>query len=280
MRPLLERWDEVQPRLVEAKRLLLLADFDGTLAPLVRDPEKARLSASRLRLLEVLRRRPAVALGIISGRALTDLKKRVPLDGIYYAGNHGLEIQGPDLWFRHPLAEAARPDLERIAEELKLRLWDIPGIFLEDKEFGLSFHLRRVPKALRPKAEALFALVVEPFLKAGNVQVEGGKLIREVRPPIAWDKGDALALLRKVIVGGGSEPLVIYLGDDSSDEAAFRQLSDEDLPILVGEPRTPTSARYFLRNVREVDEYFRKLLSLRSRQRLKPRRKSPHTPLS
>ncbi|MFN3476614.1 MAG: trehalose-phosphatase [Candidatus Methylomirabilales bacterium] len=268
MRPLLERWEEVEPHLREAQRLLLLTDFDGTLAPMVRDPEKARLPPSRLRLLDTLRQKPGVALGIISGRTLADLKKRVPLEGVYYAGNHGLEIEGPDLKFRHPEAEAARPDLERIREELTLRLWDIPGVFLEDKGFGLSFHLRRVPKTLRPKAEALFDEVIEPFLKAGRVRVNGGKLIWEVRPPVAWDKGDALAVIRDAVKKEGGEPLVIYLGDDSSDEAAFRKLSDEDLPIFVGEPRAPTfrfaqgsaSARYFLRNLKEVDESFRRLL--------------------
>lgn len=260
MRPLLERWEEVEPHLRKAQRLLLLMDFDGTLAPIVRDPGKARLPASRLQLLDALRQKPGVALGIISGRALADLEKKVPLDGIYYAGNHGLEIKGPDLAFRHPQAEAARPDLEQIAEELELKLWNLPGVFLEDKGFGLSFHLRRIPKAFRSKAEALFDEVVEPFLKAGTVRVEGGKLIREVRPPIVWDKGNALAVVRDAVKKEGVEPLVIFLGDDSSDEAAFRRLSDEDLSIFVGEPRGRASARYFLRNLREVDEWLKRLL--------------------
>src|SRR5437764_1353576 len=97
--PFFPAMEQVGDRIVEAPRLLLALEYDGTLTPLIDDPVRASLSSPMRQLLWSLAGREDVAVAILSGRKQTDLHERVGISGIIYAGNHGLEIAGPEFTF-------------------------------------------------------------------------------------------------------------------------------------------------------------------------------------
>jgi trehalose-phosphatase len=246
-------------QLVRAKRILLLLDYDGTLTPIAATPEKAVLDGSMRRLLMALAKQERFSIGIISGRKLSEVRDMVKVPGIYYAGNHGLEISGPDLDYLNPEGSAARPYLTRIYQALDDRLGGIDGLILEDKGLSLSLHYRLVEASQFPLISQVFDQVCEPYVAQGRIKVTRGKKVLEIRPPVNWNKGRAVMTLRG-LKGGPSGLLTIYVGDDQTDEDAFSVLSTgPDISVLVGNADQDSQAKYFLNDVGEVRRFLLKL---------------------
>src|SRR5258708_39643136 len=122
---------EVLGRLGGPKASLCL-DFDGTLAAITPEPSEARLDESVRQALLAIQGTDRITVGIISGRAIDDLQHRVGIEGLVYAGNHGLEILGAGLRFVEPEALATRHELREVVRQLVASLWQIPGIRVED----------------------------------------------------------------------------------------------------------------------------------------------------
>lgn len=236
--------------------LVLLLDFDGTLAPIVDRPELAAMPDETRRALERLRARPGVEVAIVSGRGLADARERAAIPGIAYAGNHGMEIHGPGIDRVHPEAAAARPLLERAAAELSAAIAPIPGAFVEDKELTLSVHFRLAPRDRLDELNALIHRVVDPI---PGVHVTHGKQVTEVRPDVDWNKGKAVLFLLQQMNPPPGAP-VLYLGDDRTDEDAFRALrewSGSGEGILVSDhPTDDTAATSYVREPAEVAQVF------------------------
>ena len=178
-----------------------------------------------------------------------------------FAGNHGLEIAGPELphfvhedltHYRH-WAEDLAKDLERCA---------VDGAWIESKGPTLTYHYRSVPENRR---SALIDDVRATINEAGY-QARGAHCAVEARPPIGWDKGRAvLHVLRSCYGPSWSEDVrVIYIGDDQTDEDAFRFLSGLALTFRVGSADTPTAAT---RRLSDVDAVRALLSWLGSRER-------------
>jgi len=262
---LFEVWEGVAPRLASAPFLLTLFDFDGTLAPIVERPEEASLPIPVRRRLAELALCPSLQIGVVSGRSLEDVKGRVGLEGIFYAGNHGLEMEGPGFHFVHPLAVASRP----LLEEAKRRLVEVAahfsGALVEDKGLTLAFHLRPLPEDLQVRAKARAEEALAPFFTSGRLWRTEGKLVLEARPPVAWDKGRAVHFLAERIRARGVEPLVLYAGDDETDEAAFAAVGEKGIGIHVGGPREGGKASFFLKRSEEMVHFLERLLTLRRR---------------
>jgi trehalose-phosphatase len=146
MQYLFDVWDKVAHRLKSAEHILILSDYDGTLTPIVDKPELAALPQETRKLLRKLAKHRHYTVGIISGRALVDLKNKVDLDGIIYAGNHGLEIEGFGSSFLEPIADEMRPFLKMLNQALSATLRGIKGVFVEDKGLTLSVHYRMVDR--------------------------------------------------------------------------------------------------------------------------------------
>jgi trehalose 6-phosphate phosphatase len=219
-----------------------MLDFDGTLAPIVSRPEIAELPTEARQALDQLRSRGDVHLAIVSGRALADLRERVGIDGITYAGNHGLEIVGPRVSRLHPEAAAARPHLERAAEELEPLLAEFPGAWLEDKGLTLSLHYRALAEEQVPR---LTAAVLERVSRVRGLRLTHGKKVLEVRPKVDWHKGRAVLYLLEELRPPTGTP-ALYFGDDTTDEDAFVALRDLGGAgaegILIADPPVLTSA--------------------------------------
>ena len=220
----------LQPWLASRPTVALFFDYDGTLTPLRDRPEDARLPEATRQALETAARTPNLDTVIVSGRALADVKRLVGVAGLTYVGNHGFEIEGPGIAFRHPEISRYASAVEGATHELEQL--GIPGAQVENKGATLSFHFRLVPEARRKAAirrarTAIQRRGLQPLL--GHQVVEG-------RPPVPWDKGHAVlyVLVQRHGADWPAHVRALYVGDDATDEDAFRSLHGMGRSICVG----------------------------------------------
>jgi trehalose 6-phosphate phosphatase len=265
MQHLFQSWQTFSDDVRAAHHLLLLSDYDGTLTPIVRRPEEAILSPEVREKLYALAQKPTSSVGIISGRSMSELESMVAVEGIYYAGNHGLEIEGPGLKFISQPAEEAKATIEDLAGQLSAALDRIAGVIVEDKGLSLSVHYRLVKQSEENLVAGTFNRITSPLLNEGKIRITSGKKVMEVRPPIDWHKGKAVeAITREIKSLLKLEPvLTIYLGDDTTDEDAFKVVHrPEGWSIFVGKENPSSSADYFLNSTTEVEEFLSRLIEL------------------
>jgi trehalose 6-phosphate phosphatase len=234
-------------------------DFDGTLSEIVKDPDTAQLADGATEALTALSARCPVA--ILSGRDLADVRERIGLPGLWYAGSHGFELTGPD-GKHHQNAEAAAAIsvLADAAAELAGQLGDIPGVVVEHKRFGVAVHYRN---AARDRVGEVAAAVRSAGQRSA-LRVTTGREVIELRPDVDWDKGKTLRWVLDYIRDneGGGPLLPIYLGDDITDEDAFDAVADDGIAILVrhsDDGDRATAARYALDDPDRVREFTERL---------------------
>ncbi len=242
-------------RHVETSQGLLLGlDFDGTLAPIESDPDAPTIDPAMAPALGHLAAQPAVDVAIVSGRQVDDLVDRVGKSGLTYAGNHGLELSRNGRTVVHPTAERQRPAIRRACERVADRIATVPGWEIEDKGVTATVHYRRVPADRIPEvASAVEAAAGE---STTPLTVTEGKEILEIRPAIDWDKGRLLDLLAGEAPPGWT---TVYVGDDTTDEDAFRVVEPEGLGVRVGDPEEDTEASAVLPRRRQVHSILRVL---------------------
>jgi trehalose 6-phosphate phosphatase len=228
----------LRPRLDRSRRLHVCLDFDGTLAPITDAPGDARMLASARRPLERLCRAPAVEVSVVSGRALSDVADRVDLPGACYAGNHGFEIRVDGETERHPEAKARRPALEAAVAELRTRLATVPGARVEDKGATATVHYRETPDDDVGTVRAAVESAAESAAPDG-LRVTEGKQVLELRPAVDCDKGVAVDRLAADDPG----TLLMYVGDDRTDEAAFERVAPDGVGVLIGDREDTAATR-------------------------------------
>jgi trehalose-phosphatase len=235
------------------RSLAIFLDYDGTLTPIVSHPEKAFLSDSTRQTLRALATQAPVA--ILSGRALEDVRKRVAIDGIVYAGSHGFDIAGPRRLRRQEAIEFL-PALDAAEKELREKLAGIAGALIERKRFSIAAHYRKVNENDLPKLERAVSEVVAQHRELRRME---GKKVYELLPYTDWDKGKAVLWLleRLGLERAGMRP--IYIGDDRTDEDAFRALQQRGVGIVVSEEPRATAANYSLKDPTEVERFLREL---------------------
>ncbi len=257
-------WEELGARLQKAP-LFLFMDYDGTLAPIAETPAKAKILPENKKILEELSNLPGVRLAIISGRELEDIKSRIGLKNIIYSANHGLEIDGPKIKFKSPVKPDFRKIIKSIHDSLKNKLAEIEGALIEDKGLSLSLHYRLVKEAEVPKVKALFhELVIIPLLK-NKIKITRGKKALEIRPQVEWDKGKVVLwlLARQQFAQGDKEVLPVYIGDDVTDEDAFKVLRNKGITIAIGKT-SGSYAQFYLNDAAEVGEFLRRIEACRN----------------
>jgi trehalose 6-phosphate phosphatase len=236
--------------------LVVLADFDGTLAEFHANPAAPMLTDVRREWLRDIAAQPDTFVGIVSGRRVADLKRRAPLPPhAYYAGLHGMEIESNGRRWQHPDLERARASVQELLPRLEMVVDSFPGALLEDKAVSLAVHVRAVGYNQRAEALALADTCAEPWIAAGNLRRLEGALVVEYLPNVACHKGDAVTwIARDVATDAGRTPSVVFLGDDLTDEDAFRAV-DKGLGVLVGS--RPTAATHQLDGIADVDTLLR-----------------------
>ncbi len=262
MKYLLSEWRKLRGRFAKGNFLIFL-DYDGTLAPIAKTPERAVLSPKAREILEKLVSSSRCKVAIVSGRSLADIKRRVGVKGILYVGNHGLEIEGPRIKHKIFTDPKYLSILAGIRDKLAGELSGINGVIVEDKGLTLALHYRMVRDDLRLKVQTAFhESTILPAVK-NQIKKRSGKMVLEIHPPINWDKGKAVLwlLARWKYLFSGRGVLPVYLGDDLTDEDAFRALKNKGITGRVGKAGS-SAAGYYLRDHREVLKFLEGVVDL------------------
>lgn len=234
--------------LADGGAILMIADYDGTLSPLVHEPSQAWLEAGVRDHLRSLATCPRVRLTIISGRDLVDLRARVGVPDAIYAGCHGLEVDGPDMSFSHPEAEAQQDSLRMIGLALNQRMPSVEGMRVEAKRLGLAIHYRDVPAERMREVEDELARVIQ---KSGHrLKIFHGSKVIEILPQVGWNKGRCALWIREAVQRLSARPVMtVYMGDDWTDEHAFEALEGQAITIKIGGGALASRALYRLPDV-------------------------------
>lgn len=248
-RPVWTAWEDLVREWTSRDRLLLVLDFDGTLSPLEEFPHQARLPETTRALVRRLVDRRGVGVAVISGRAVADIRALVGLRKIYYSGNHGLEIEGPGLSFRHPEAESLEGAMRKLARALRADFRRLKGVVIENKGMTLSLHYRHLAAERSDELKPLM-LAWRRRTAGRPVRWRGGHKVWELVPDAGWDKGRAaLHILHHL-----RNPYPVALGDDRTDEDMFLALRDRGTTIRIGRPG-PTVAQFRLASQKETDRF-------------------------
>ena len=230
------------PWLAARPTVALFLDYDGTLTPIAAHPEEARLSEGTREVLSQAARAPNLDVVIVSGRALADVRAMVGVAGLTYVGNHGFEIEGPGLSYRHEGAHGFDGSLQAAARELQAL--GIDGAWVEEKGATLAYHVRGVPDTRRRDVERRAAAV----LRRHRLRVTTGKRVVEGRPSLDWHKGHAVqhVLVQRHGADWPSRVRALYIGDDVSDEDAFHSLRGigRSIYVAAAPPQAATAADY------------------------------------
>ena len=230
------------------KHPLVLLDYDGTLTPIVSDPDKAILSDRMRSLLKALSRHVTVA--IVSGRDLTNIKNLVQLNELIYAGSHGFEIEAPDgAKMELKSAREKLEDLEKAEQCIRSQLQSVPGILFERKRYAFAIHYRNVSEV---ETEEVRKTLVQISGSFSSLKLTSGKKVFEFRPGVNWDKGMAVNWIIERICGNKHESVPVYIGDDITDEDAFRAIKGTGTGILVGNHGSKSYADYSLEDTEQV----------------------------
>jgi trehalose 6-phosphate phosphatase len=223
---------EPRPPLSLLAGAALFLDFDGTLVELAEAPDAIVVPQRLPLLLASLSRRLEGRLAVVSGRAIADLGRFLPLEGIAVSGSHGLELRFAD---GRGQAAPAPAGFEHVRESIAAFAARASGLLLEEKPASLALHYRQAPE----REEEVLAFVAR--LAAGTgFAVQRGKMVAELRPP-GPDKGSALRSLLAEPPFAGARP--VFVGDDLTDEDAFAAaaaLGGDG--ILVGPARSTAAA--------------------------------------
>jgi len=255
--PALDHLHEIAAQ-AKDKTLTVFLDYDGTLTPIVSSPDQAVLSPSMRDTLTRLARRFTVA--VISGRDLSDVREKVGIDNLFYAGSHGFDIMGPgggQETFQQ--GQESLPKLDEAESRLRQGLADIPGVLVERKKFSIAIHYRNVSEDRVGDVTAVVDRVDSQF---SDLRRSSGKKVYEIQPDMDWDKGKALFWVLDALELKGPGVLPLYLGDDTTDEDAFQALQGRGIGIVVMETLRPSRAQYRLKNPGEVETFLDRLASI------------------
>ncbi|MFC1522254.1 trehalose-phosphatase [Elusimicrobiota bacterium] len=235
--------------------LFIGLDFDGTLAPIVSHPRLAKLSSPIKKALKKLADRNGIKIAIVSGRSLGNLKTKIDLGRLIYAGNHGLEIAAQNKTWLHPKAKLAKNIIQELAEKLSWEIEDYSGAWVENKNVSLSLHYRSVASK---RAVKTLKRTVFKFLKPhkNKIMILQGKKVFDIRPCVKWNKGDALL---KVARNACKKCRFIFIGDDVTDEEAFKTLKNKAVTVKVGFDGS-TRARYRIKDHVQVQKLLELIL--------------------
>ncbi len=237
--------------LLQPKCLWIFADYDGTLAEFVPNPDVIVPRSEVVELVKRLVANPQIRMAIVSGRRLSHTHALLPIQGLILAGTYGVELETPDGEIHHPDEyKNLRPALDEIKKHWEGAITGKNGFYLEDKGYAIALHARYATEADSRSVLTSARQWAEGNGKPATLKILGGNRFLEVAPLNA-DKGNTV---RHIL---GSRPLSgvlsLYLGDDDKDESGFEAVTEAGgMSILVAEKPRATHARYRLDSPRQV----------------------------
>ena len=241
----------------DAHRPAVFLDYDGVLTPIVDRPEDAVMSEHMRDVVHALAGRCPVC--VVSGRdrgVVTDL---MGLDDLIVAGSHGFDIHDPATGtITHDASTGFEDLVAAVTERVEAAAADLPGTLVEPKHASVALHYRGVEPARHGSVQELVDAVLAEH--PGELRVTPGKFVHEIQPKIDWHKGRAVEHLLDVLGLEGEQVVPVYLGDDVTDEDAFRALAARGgVGILVIDPADAsdreTAATAVLSDVDEVGRF-------------------------
>ena len=233
----------------------IFLDYDGTLSPIVDRPEDAVIPERTREIVRKLSEKWTVA--VVSGRDLNDVRGMVGLENIVYAGSHGFDIAGPEGEIENEgRGTDFLPSLDEAEKELEKAVSGIEGARVERKKFSIALHYRACDRKDVPALEKRFDDVLE---KHPDLEKSAGKKIFELRPKTDWDKGQALLFLMDRLHIDRSKIIPVYIGDDTTDEDAFRVLKEDGIGILVSDRQRETEADFILHDTQEAADFLERM---------------------
>lgn len=266
MKHLFNKWKEISSNIKDAQHILLASDYDGTLAPIAREPSLTVLSKKAKAVIRSISSHPFFTTAIVSGRSLADITKKVGIRNIYYFGNYGLEIKSPRLKFNLPEAKKYKLLMLLVREDLEQKLKRIKGVVIEDKRLSFSVHYRQVSEKGIKKLKDIFYNTLDPFIQDKKIVIYSGKKVLVAQPLIRVNKGKVFFWMIKNLSVVYCDTLPIYLGDDETDESAFTVVNKkEGLSIFVGKRKIKSNAKYYLESPEEVTEFLKQIRKIVSK---------------
>jgi trehalose 6-phosphate phosphatase len=226
------------------RHLLVLCDFDGTLAEFDPDPHAVWLPSSIREALNAIAQAPDATVGLVSGRRLADIRSRAELgDHAYYAGFHGLEIEGEGMTFVHPDVHASRDLIQSIVAAMGSELRPLGGVFVENKELSLVVHFRAATTDVQLRVREIIDRHAQPHVEAGRLRIMHGSCARELMPLVRWHKGTAVAWICDRVERRHGPTWPLYVGDDVTDEDAFTYVKGRGLGVAASDRVTAADVK-------------------------------------
>jgi trehalose 6-phosphate phosphatase len=234
------------------RRPAVFLDYDGVLTPIVDRPQDARMSPDMRRVVRELAWRCPVC--VVSGRDRAVVQELMGVDDLVVAGSHGFDIWHPERGrLEHEAASGFDQLIAQITERLRGALGDLDGVLVEPKQASVAVHYRLAA----PEVAGRVTTLVDELLAEhpDELKLTPGKMVYELQPKLDWDKGRAVLYLLDTLRLHGDGVVPVYLGDDVTDEDAFRVLRGRGVAIYVGaldELDRDTDADFTLDSVDEV----------------------------
>ena len=253
---LFDKLDEIEQKVKASEKVFLGMDHDGTVSEIITTLADARMTYSMRETIKNLRDNPNIYVAMISGRILRELKDVAKIEDIYYAGNHGFEIEGP--YYKNVFNDKeALENIANITEKETRKFENVEGVWFEKKIFTTSFHYRGVPPE---KQESVRQEIFDALSQYDNVRIVEGKMLFNIRPIADINKGQAFITIAKHLYKDDWRKHLtgIYIGDDNSDEDALKILEDKDIGIVVNpNPPEHTNAGYYVNKVKEIEDFLK-----------------------
>lgn len=255
----LDRMEEINAAMNGRKPALFL-DYDGTLSPIVANPQDATMPEETKAILKKLS--TLVPIAILSGRDRQDVAQKIGLEQLVYGGSHGYDIAGLPLGKkRYQGTEMVFPALSEAEQELREKLEDIEGVEIERKRYAIAVHYRNVHP---DKIHSINNVVKQTVDRQDLLKIAGGKKVVELKPIFDWHKGKALLWLLDSLDLKSEKYFPIFIGDDITDEDALVEVAKEGtgIGIIVGSHGGNTAASYKFENLDEVVVFLKQILTL------------------
>nr|ATE80676.1 Trehalose-phosphate phosphatase 1 [Betula platyphylla]ATE80677.1 Trehalose-phosphate phosphatase 2 [Betula platyphylla]ATE80678.1 Trehalose-phosphate phosphatase 3 [Betula platyphylla] len=254
----------------KGKQIVMFLDYDGTLSPIVDDPDRAYMSKPMRETVRKLAK--CFPTAIVTGRCRDKVYSFVKLAELYYAGSHGMDIKGPATGSKYKKASEGNgvlfqpaseflPMIDEVFKQLVEITKSTPGAKVENNKFCASVHFRCVDEKKWSELAQQVKSVMKDYPKLRLTQ---GRKVLEIRPTIKWDKGKALEfLLESLGFANCTDVFPVYIGDDRTDEDAFKILRDrgQGFGILVSKFPKETSASYSLQEPAQVKDFLGRLVA-------------------
>jgi trehalose 6-phosphate phosphatase len=240
------------------RRPALFLDYDGVLTAIVDRPEDAVMTDSMRYVVQALAQRCSVC--VVSGRDRPVVQQLMGVEDLVVAGSHGFDIWSPQGGtIGHDAATGFEDLISEVSNRLCAEVALMPGAVVEPKRASVAVHYRLADRQDQARISALVDELLEEY--TGRLKVTPGKMVYEVQPKIDWHKGKAVLHLLQTLDLDAEDVVPLYLGDDITDEDAFRALAGRGIGIIVGNPDDPevadrlTAAEFVLESTVEVEQF-------------------------